>query len=45
MVRPCLAALSGHEDWSRTGIRKLKEFLSSRREDMKLFALRAMQAV
>ncbi|MCA8956658.1 MAG: hypothetical protein KDC87_11345 [Planctomycetes bacterium] len=43
VVKPCLVALRGHDDWSRSGIKKLRDLLSSRREEMKLFALQAMQ--
>lgn len=42
VVKPTLIALGNHSDWSRGSITKLRALLSSRREDMKLFALRAL---
>ena len=45
VVQPTLIALSGHSEWSRASVNKLRGLLSSRREDMKLFALRALQSV
>lgn len=45
VVKPALVALRGHTDWSKTGITTLRGLLSSRREEMKLFALEALQDV
>jgi hypothetical protein len=45
VVRPTLAALKDHSDWSRGGINTLRGMLTSRREDMKLFALGALKQV
>ena len=45
VVKPCLVALKNHSDWSRSGIHKLRGLLASRREEMKLFALRSLQEV
>ncbi len=45
VVKPTLFALSGHTDWSKASVTKLRGLLSSRREEMKLFALRALQGV
>ncbi len=45
VVRPALVALGNHTEWSNAGITKLRGLLSSRREEMKLFALRALRDV
>ena len=45
VVKPTLVALHHHTDWSRPSITKLRSLLSSRREPMKLFALRALQEI
>jgi hypothetical protein len=42
VVRPALRALSEHRDWDKASIAKLREYLGSRREEMKLFAMRAL---
>lgn len=45
VVRPSLIALGNHVDWSSSGVKVLRDLLSSRREEMKLFALRALREV
>lgn len=43
VVLPTLDALQDHTDWSKKSITTLKTLLTSRKEDMKLFALRALR--
>lgn len=45
VVKPTMIALANHTDWSRSGINKLRDLLASRRDEMKLFALRALREV
>lgn len=42
VVRPTIAALSDHTSWQPAAIRELRRLWSSRREEMKLFAIRAL---
>ena len=45
VVKPTLTALGGTSEWSKPGIKTLRGLLSSRREEMKLFALAALQEI
>ncbi|MEE2887570.1 MAG: hypothetical protein VX951_09075 [Planctomycetota bacterium] len=45
VVKPTMVALAEHREWSRSGINKLRALLSSRRDEMKLFALRVLRDV
>jgi HEAT repeat protein len=42
VVRPTIAALSDHCSWPPAAIKELRRLWSSRREEMKLFAIRAL---
>lgn len=42
VVRPAMEALRDHSDWPPAAIRELRKLWSSRREEMKLFAIRAL---
>lgn len=42
VVRPTVAALSDHSNWPSAATKELRRLWSSRREEMKLFAIRAL---